>query len=115
MLPSSKTVPHISELFQKSGTRHADANTSTPISLAYIRQHVQFLRELNHRLSPLLPRDLCAHSRIANVRGDTLVLCTDAAIWNSRIRMLEPQLRKMVQNDLGLPHIHRIEVLTLPD
>jgi hypothetical protein len=46
-----------------------------------------WLDELDRRLHALLPPELAAHARLANVDGTRLVYLVDSPVWHARLRM----------------------------
>jgi hypothetical protein len=60
--------------------------------LASLHAHTRLLTELNRYVQALLPEVLQAHCCVANVRGDTLVLQVDAAVWATRLRFYQNQI-----------------------
>lgn len=48
-----------------------------------------WLDALDRRLRPCLPPPVAAHSRLANLTGNTLVFVVDAPAWNARLRLEE--------------------------
>lgn len=46
-----------------------------------------WLDALDRRLHALLPRELAAHARLANVDGNRLVYLVDSPVWHARLRM----------------------------
>lgn len=51
-----------------------------------------WLDELDRRLHALLPPELAAHARLANVDGKRLVYLVDSPVWNARLRMVSTGL-----------------------
>lgn len=66
------------------------------------------LARLDEQLRPLLPSQLAAHARLANVDGETLVFITDSPVWKSRMRLSEADLLAAAQK-LGL-RVNRVVV-----
>ena len=46
-----------------------------------------WLDELDRRLHALLPPELAAHARLANVDGKRLVYLVDSPVWHARLRL----------------------------
>lgn len=61
-----------------------------------------WLDALDRRLHALLPSELAAHARLANVDGGKLVYLVDSPVWNARLRMASADLLDAARS-VGLP------------
>lgn len=52
-----------------------------------IRQKAQELKQISSALKAALPLDCHSHIEVANILPDQLVILTDAAAWQTRLRM----------------------------
>ena len=55
-------------------------------------RRAQWLDAVDQLLRPALPVGVNAHARLANVRGNTLVLVADAPVWHAKLRLAGPEL-----------------------
>ena len=71
------------------------------------------LERLRRRLKGQMPSGLAEHCQLANIRGDTAVVSCDSSAWGARLRYLEPQLLKTMNQAEGLA-IRRLRVKVRP-
>jgi len=64
-------------------------------------RHALGLDALDQQLRPLLPPQLAAHARLANVAGGRLVFLVDSPIWHARLRLAASELLDAARS-LGL-------------
>ena len=55
-------------------------------ALSKIAKHAQLLNRLNHTFQQSLPAQFSAHCKLANIKGDTLVIHTDNPSYSSLLR-----------------------------
>jgi hypothetical protein len=60
--------------------------------LAPLQAHAVILSKLDAQVRALLPKALRPYCRVANLRGDTLVLQVDAASWATHLRFYKNTL-----------------------
>lgn len=74
----------------------------------------QRLAELEKRVLASLPSSLAPHCRVANLRSGVLVLLTDSAALNSKLRFLLPRLTSQLRSEPELAELTRIELRVAP-
>ena len=65
-------------------------------------RHATRLRRLDRAFRKLLPGPAQAHCRVANLRGDTLVVAADSPVWASRIRYESRQILREMAASCGV-------------
>ena len=73
-------------------------------------RHATRLRRLDRAFRKLVPGPAQAHCRVANLRGDTLVVAADSPVWASRIRYESRQILRELATSCGVT-ASRIEIL----
>lgn len=79
-------------------------------SLSEVIRHATRLRRLDRAFRKLLPGPAQAHCRVANLRGDTLVVAADSPVWASRIRYESRQILREMATSCGVT-ASRIQIL----
>lgn len=82
--------------------------------LASLVEQARFLRQLDRSILAALPEPLSKHVRVANLRGDSLVMLADSPLWATRLRYQ----RQTVLDGLWQSHSIRcrlLEVKVQPD
>ncbi|MGY8866265.1 MAG: DUF721 domain-containing protein [Methylophagaceae bacterium] len=69
-------------------------------ALSKIAKQAQLLNRLNHTFQQSLPAQFSAHCKLANIKGDTLVIHTDNASYSSLLRFQSPLLCKILSREL---------------
>jgi len=77
-------------------------------------QHIEFLKDLEHKLLAFLEPPLNKHCTIANYVNETLILHTDAPVWASRIRYKTPQILLFIIKECGLSELKTIRIKVIP-
>lgn len=72
------------------------------------------LQQLAPFLDQCLGPAITQHCRLANLRGDTLILQSDSPSWSAKLRYLAPQLLDCLQQHPQLAGIKRITVRVAP-
>jgi hypothetical protein len=83
-------------------------------TLQHLIRHSRQLQQLNIALQDLLAAPLKQHCQISNVKGKTLTLQVDSPAWAAKLRMLTPQLLRVVQNRPGLAQVRHVKVRIAP-
>lgn len=60
--------------------------------LHHLIQQTQLITTANALLKKLLPASLCDHCQVLNIQKNLLIVETDHATWNTRLRYLTPEL-----------------------
>ena len=81
--------------------------------LSKIAKQAQFLNRLNHAFQQSLPAQFSAHCKLANIKGNTLVIHTDNASYSSLLRFQSPILCKALSRELEID-IKALEVKVRP-
>ncbi|TDJ32328.1 MAG: DUF721 domain-containing protein [Gammaproteobacteria bacterium] len=79
-----------------------DLLTGDSGSLSEVIRHATRLRRLDRAFRKLLPGPAQAHCRVANLRGDTLVVAADSPVWASRIRYESRQILREMAASCGV-------------
>lgn len=87
-----------------------DLFTGDSGSLSEVVRHATRLRRLDRAFRKLLPGPAQAHCRVANLRGDTLVVAADSPVWASRIRYESRQILREMAVSCGVT-ASRIQIL----
>lgn len=87
-----------------SGTEHA---------LGALYRHAQGLARIEALLAGLTGPELAARFQVANVRQDRLILVTPTAAWATRLRMLAPQMLRLLETR-GLGNLKHIDLRVAP-
>lgn len=82
-------------------------------ALSKIAKHAELLNRLNHTFQQSLPAQFSAHCKLANIKGDTLVIHTDNASYSSLLRFQSPVLCKALSRELEVD-IKKLEVKVRP-
>ncbi len=87
---------------------------SSDRDLQYIFKKAAHLKELNARITPLLPANIRPYCQIANINQDTLILlCANASVA-TQLRFSSPELIKQFNQLSTLSMIKKIEYLVRP-
>ncbi|MCW8828388.1 MAG: DUF721 domain-containing protein [Gammaproteobacteria bacterium] len=78
-----------------------------------IRRSAQ-LRQVDKLVRDMLAAELREHCRVANIRGDTIVLFVSSTVWATRIRYLIPKLLGELQQLEALKQITEIQFKVQP-
>ena len=82
-------------------------------ALSKIAKHAQLLNRLNHTFQQSLPAQFSAHCKLANIKGDTLVIHTDNPSYSSLLRFQSPVLCRALSRELEVD-IKKLEVKVRP-
>lgn len=82
-------------------------------ALSKIAKQAQLLNRLNHTFQQSLPAQFSAHCKLANIKGDTLVIHTDNASYSSLLRFQSPVLCRALSRELEVD-IKKLEVKVRP-
>ena len=88
--------------------RHSD--------LRALLQRVIDLRRLQEQVARLLPTDIAAHCRVANLRDGILVLLASSPAWATRLRCCVQGLLEPLNNERPAPSIRSIRInVSIPE
>ena len=83
-------------------------------ALAKISKRTQFLNHLNHAFQQCLPAQFSAHCKLANIRGETLIIHTDNASYSSLLRFQAPALCEALSREMKID-ITLLEIKVRPN
>ena len=72
------------------------------------------LQRLEQAVVNLLPCELAAHCRVANLKNEILVLCAPSSAWAARLRFAAPELIKQLKCQFALS-VHTVQVRVEPE
>lgn len=78
--------------------------------LAGLQEHARWLRSVEERLHRLLPADMAAQVRVANLSRDTLTVLVATPAWGTRLRFLEPRILEWLRAEPTFRGVARIKV-----
>jgi hypothetical protein len=72
------------------------------------------LQQLSRWVQNMLVPELASHCQVLNIRGNTLILGTDATVWATRLRYQLPSLLRDLQQHPGLEQLNDIQIRVQP-
>jgi hypothetical protein len=72
------------------------------------------LQQLARRVQSALDPELASHCEVLNLRGNSLILATDATVWATRLRYQLPTLLRSLQQYPPLKDLNDIQIRVKP-
>ena len=80
-----------------------------------IQKHLHYLMKIANLLEQVLDVQLQPYIRVANLKGDCLIVETTSAVWATALRYRIPTLLTKLQQYAELSHLRKIDYYIQPD
>jgi len=96
------------------GTVH-DVLSRSGSNLTELAAKAKKIQACNSALSAALDDPLRSHLKIANIRGNQLVVQSDSHVWSARARLITARILRSVNSRLPDSPLTDVQIITRPD
>ncbi len=82
--------------------------------IQFLMHRLTTIMALKKQLTQFLSKDIAEHSRVINLRNNTLVIAVTSAVWANKLRFKLPDLLSDFRN-AGYSGLSKIEVVIQPE
>jgi len=92
-----------------------DVLSRSESNLTELAAKAKKIQACNFALSAALDDPLRSHLKIANIRGNQLIVQSDSPVWSARARLMTARILRSVNGCLQDSHITDVQIITRPD